>query len=83
MRTWTVWISQEKPEFVRLSENFLFGRRTFNPTFPNRKDYTTDAWDQITTASQITNPLAWMEVNDRDDVSYFSAHARLNFNLSP
>lgn len=38
---------------------------------------------QITTASQITNPLAWMEVNDRDDVSYFSAHARLNFNLSP
>jgi hypothetical protein len=61
----------------------FYSTAAFNPTFPNHKDYTTDAWDQITTASQITNPLAWMEVNDRDDVSYFSAHARLNFNLSP
>ena len=61
----------------------FYSAAAFNPTFPNHKDYTTDAWDQITTASQITNPLAWMEVNDRDDVSYFSAHARLNFNLSP
>ena len=67
---------------VDLQKTF-YSAAAFNPTFPNHKDYTTDAWDQITTASQITNPLAWMEVNDRDDISYFSAHARLNFNLSP
>lgn len=60
----------------------FYSAAAFNPTYPNHKDYTTDAWDQITAASQITNPLAWMEVDDRDDVSYFSAHARLNFNLS-
>lgn len=73
---------------VKKNKNLLDYQKTFysaaafNPTYPNHKDYTTGAWDQITAASQITNPLAWMEVDDRDNVSYFSAHARLNFNLS-
>lgn len=39
------------------------------------------AWDNLTTASQITNPLAWMEVDNREAASYFSAHAKVNINL--
>ena len=39
------------------------------------------AWDNLTTANQITNPLAWMEVDNREAESYFSAHAKVNINL--
>lgn len=60
----------------------FYSAATFNPTFPAHKNPETDGWDQITTASQITNPLAWMEVNDKDATSYFSTHARFNFNLT-
>ena len=35
----------------------------------------------LPTASQITNPLAWMEVDNREAASYFSAHAKVNINL--
>lgn len=55
---------------------------TFNPTFPNHKNPETDSWDMITNASQITNPLAWMEVKDDDATSHISGHARLTFHLS-
>ena len=54
---------------------------TFNPTYPNHRNPETDSWDQITNASQITNPLAWMEVKDHDATSHISTHARLTFNL--
>ncbi len=59
----------------------FYSAATFNPTFPNFKNPTTGAWDQITAASQITNPLAWMEVDNKGEASYFSAHAKLTLNL--
>ena len=59
----------------------FYSAATFNPTYPNHKDPVTGSWDQITTASQITNPLAWMEVKDDDATSHISTHARLTFNL--
>lgn len=59
----------------------FYSAATFNPTYPNHKNPETGGWDQITTASQITNPLAWMEVNNQNATSYFSAHARLTFHL--
>ena len=59
----------------------FYSAATFNPTFPNHKNTETGSWDQITSASQITNPLAWMEVKDHDDTSNISTHARLTFNL--
>lgn len=58
----------------------FYSAAAFNPTFPAGKN-ASGGWDQLTTASQITNPLAWMEVDNRDATSYFSAHARLNFSL--
>ena len=59
----------------------FYSAATFNPTFPNHKNPETEGWDQITAASQITNPLAWMEVNNQNATSYFSAHARLTLHL--
>ena len=74
----------------------FYSAATFNPTFPGEKN-SSGAWDNLTTASQITNPLAWMEVDNRDSqitnplawmevdnreaASYFSAHAKINVNL--
>lgn len=55
----------------------FYSAAAFNPTFPAGKN-AAGGWDQLTTASQITNPLAWMEVDNRNAISYFSAHARLN-----
>lgn len=59
----------------------FYSAAAFNPTFPDFPDPETGSWDQITTASQITNPLAWMDVDNREETSYFSSHARLTFNL--
>ena len=59
----------------------FYSAATFNPTFPNHKNTETGSWDQITSASQITNPLAWVEVKDHDATSHISTHARLTFNL--
>lgn len=59
----------------------FYSAATFNPTYPDHKNTETNSWDQITNASQITNPLAWMEVKDHEVSSHISTHARLTFNL--
>ena len=59
----------------------FYSAATFNPTYPNHKDPVTNSWDGITTASQITNPLAWMQVDDDDATSHISTHARLKLVL--
>ena len=61
----------------------FYSAATFNPTFPNHKNTETGSWDQITNASQITNPLAWMEVKDKESVSRISTHAKLLLNFTP
>lgn len=71
---------QKNRNLVDYQKTF-YSAATFNPTYPNRIDPVTGSWDQITTASQITNPLAWMEVKDDDATSHISTHARLTFNL--
>ena len=71
---------QKNRNIVDYQKTF-YSAATFNPTYPDHKNAETGAWDQITNASQITNPLAWMEVKDKDANSYISTHARLTFNL--
>ena len=71
---------QKNHNLVDCQKTF-YSAATFNPTYPNHKDPVTNSWDGITTASQITNPLAWMEVQDDDATSHISTHARLTFNL--
>lgn len=59
----------------------FYSAATFNPTYPDRRNPATGEWYQLATASQITNPVAWMEVDNSSGTSYFSTHARLTFNL--
>ncbi len=68
-----------------LKKNYLFdfqktfySAAAFNPTFPNHKNTATGSWDQISYASQITNPLAWLEVDDDEDNALVNAHAKVN-----
>lgn len=67
-----------------LKNNYLFdfqktfySAAAFNPTYPNHKNPETGKWDQISYASQITNPLAWLEVDDDEDNSLINAHANV------
>lgn len=69
-----------------LKQNYLFdfqktfySAAAFNPTYPNHRNKTTGKWDQISYASQITNPLAWLEVDDDEDNSLINAHANVKF----
>lgn len=60
----------------------FYSASTFNPTFPDTRNPSTGSWDQITTASQITNPLAWMEVDNSSGAAYLSTHAKVSFNVT-
>ena len=71
---------QKNHNLFDLQKTF-YSAATFNPTYPNHRTPETDSWDQITNASQIPTPLAWMEVKDHDATSHISTHARLTFNL--
>ena len=53
-----------KNAYLNDVQKMFYSAATFNPTFPNHKNMETGSWDQITNASQITNPLAWLEVKD-------------------
>ena len=72
---------QKNHNLVDLQKTF-YSAATFNPTFPNHKNMETGSWDQITNASQITNPLAWLEVKDDDSNAHINTHLKLVFNLS-
>ena len=72
-----------------LKNNYLFdfqktfySAAAFNPTFPNHKNEKTGKWDQLAYASQITNPLAWLEVDDDEDNSLMNAHVNLKLFLT-
>lgn len=60
----------------------FYSAATFNPTYPNHKNEN-GSWDGVTTASQITNPLAWMEVKDKESASHISTYAKLKVNFTP
>lgn len=58
----------------------FYSAAVFNPTYPNHKNEN-GSWDGVTNASQITNPLAWMEVKDKESASHISTYAKLKVNL--
>lgn len=71
-----------KNAYLNDVQKMFYSAATFNPTFPNHKNMETGSWDQITNASQITNPLAWLEVKDDDSNAHINTHLKLVFNLS-
>lgn len=74
--------SMLKNNYLFDSQKTFYSAAAFNPTFPNHKNTNTGAWDQITYASQITNPLAWLEVDDDETNALFNIHAQLNYFLT-
>lgn len=59
----------------------FYSAATFNPTYPNHKNEN-GSWDGVTTASQITHPLAWMDVKDKESASHISTYAKLKVNFT-
>ena len=66
---------------VDLQKTF-YSAAAFNPTFPNHKNKE-GGWDQVTTASWITNPLAWIETDDEEANAYFNAHIKAEWAITP
>lgn len=75
--------SLQKNNYLNDIQKTFYSAATFNPTFPNYRNRETGAWDQITNASQITNPLAWLEVKDDESNAHFNTHLKLSFALTP
>lgn len=84
------WVTCELGMFGSIQKNrnlvdqqkTFYSAATFNPTFPNHRNAETNGWDNVSNASQITNPLAWMEVKDKDATSHLSTHGRVTFHLT-
>lgn len=60
-------------------QKLFYSAAAFNLTFPNHRNPETGAWEQTTTANQITHPLGWIEVKDDEANSHISTHALLEF----
>ncbi len=73
-----VFGSLQKNRYLNDIQKTFYSAAAFNPTFPNHRDEQTGAWNGVTNASQITNPLAWLEVKDDD----FNTHLKFTVNLS-
>jgi len=72
---------QKERNLVNLHKIF-YSAASYNPTFPNHKNPETGNWDGYAYASQLSHPLAWMDVKDKNATSHISTHARLTFNLA-
>lgn len=70
--------SLQKNNYLTDEQKTFYSAATFNPTFPNHRNPETGSWDQITNASQITNPLAWLEVQDDESNAHFNTHMKLS-----
>lgn len=74
--------SLQKNNYLTDEQKTFYSAATFNPTFPNHRNVETGSWDQITNASQITNPLAWLEVQDDESNAHFNTHMKLSLLLN-
>ncbi len=74
--------SLQKNNYLTDEQKTFYSAATFNPTFPNHRNQETGSWDQITNASQITNPLAWLEVQDDESNAHFNTHMKLSLLLN-
>ncbi|WP_277464320.1 SusC/RagA family TonB-linked outer membrane protein [Parabacteroides sp. PF5-6] len=71
-----------KNKYLNDYQKTFYSAATFNPTYPNHKNPVTGAWDQVTNASQITNPLAWLEVKDDESNAHINTHMKLVVHLT-
>ena len=77
-----VFGSLQKNSYLNDIQKTFYSAAAFNPTFPNHRDEQTGGWNGVTNASQITNPLAWLEVKDDDSNAHFNTHLKFTVNLN-
>ena len=77
-----VFGSLQKNRYLNDIQKTFYSAAAFNPTFPNHRDEQTGGWNGVTNASQITNPLAWLEVRDDDSNAHFNTHLKFTVNLN-
>ena len=77
-----VFGSLQKNRYLNDIQKTFYSAAAFNPTFPNHRDEQTGGWNGVTNASQITNPLAWLEVKDDDSNAHFNTHMKFTVKLS-
>lgn len=77
-----VFGSLQKNRYLNDIQKTFYSAAAFNPTFPNHRDEQTGSWNGVTNASQITNPLAWLEVKDDDSNAHFNTHLKFTVRLS-
>ena len=77
-----VFGSLQKNSYLNDIQKMFYSAAAFNPTYPNHRDEQTGGWNGVTNASQITNPLAWLEVKDDDSNAHFNTHLKFTVNLN-
>lgn len=77
-----VFGSLQKNRYLNDIQKTFYSAAAFNPTFPNRRNERTGGWDNVTDASQITNPLAWLEVKDDDSNAHFNTNIKFTLQVS-
>ncbi len=73
--------SFQKNSYLTDMQKTFYSAATFNPTFPDHKNPETGSWDNTTNASQITNPIAWLEVQDDEANAHFNTHMQVSIKL--
>lgn len=77
-----VFGSLQKNRYLNDIQKMFYSAAAFNPTYPDHRDEQTGGWNGVTNASQITNPLAWLEVKDDDSNAHFNTHLKFTVNLN-
>lgn len=73
--------SFQKNSYLTDIQKTFYSAAAFNPTFPAHKNPETGSWDNTTNASQITNPIAWLEVQDDEANAHFNTHVQVSVEL--
>lgn len=71
-----------KNKLITDEQKTFYAAATFNPTYPAHRNTETGGWDQVTDASQITNPLAWLEVQDDESDAHINTHLSATWSLT-
>jgi len=62
-------------------QKLFYSAASMNPTFPNCTN-ANGKWDKNTNASQIGNPLALLDIEDKDKILNFNTHVKLGFKFN-
>lgn len=73
--------SLQKVSYIPLQQKLIYSAATFNPTFPDTKN-AEGKYDQVPEALWISNPLALLEMKQKEDNGHFNIHMKAKVTLS-